>query len=104
VLHSRNEGAITAALDDSERSAEARASFLKFLRDRRPGVVSVTPAEVSITGDIAHQLFTVKFTWREGRIRRSDHSDYAVFRATAHHSYGKWTSSKPELTRPPESK
>ena len=104
VLHSRNESAITAALDDSERSAEARASFLKFLRDRRPGVASVTPAEVSITGDIAHQLFTVKFTWREGRIRRSDHSDYAVFRATAHHSYGKWTSSKPELTRPPESK
>jgi serine/threonine protein kinase len=104
VLRSRDERAITAALDDSERSAEGRAALLKFLRDRRPNVASVTPAEVAITGDIAHQLFTVKFTWREGRIRRSDHSDYAVFRATAQHAYNKWTSSKPELTRPPESK
>jgi hypothetical protein len=102
VLRARDEAAIAAALDDAEKSAESRSSFLKFMHERRPGVAAVTPADVSMEGDVAHQLFTVKFNWKEGRIRHSDHSDYAIFRATSRHAGGKWTAEKPEITKPPE--
>jgi hypothetical protein len=104
VLRSGDEAAIASALDEAERSAEPRASLLKFLHDRRPNVASVTPADISLTGDVAQQYFTVKFSWRQGRIRRSDHADYAVFRASSRHSGGKWTSEKPEVTKAPETK
>ncbi len=104
VLRSRDDAAIAAALGESDKSADARANFLKFAHDRRPEVASVTPAEVTLDGDAAHQYFTVKFFWREGRVRRSEHMDYSVFRATVRHYAGKWTADKPEITRPPESK
>jgi len=104
AVRSGDEAAITGALDGSERSAEARETLLKFLRSRSTNIESVTPADIAWSGDTAQQYFTVKFTWREGRIRRSTHSDYAVFRASARHSGSKWTSEKPEITRAPEAK
>jgi len=104
VVRSGDEAAITGALDGSERSAESRANLMKFLRAHSTNVESVTPADISWNGDTAQQYFTMKFTWREGRIRRSTHSDYAVFRASARHAGSKWTNEKPEITRAPEAK
>jgi hypothetical protein len=101
ALQSRDERALASMLSDSTESAEARDRLLAFMRDRQPIVASSAAGEISLDGDVVRRYVTANLMWREGRIRRTTHLDYAVFRIAARRTGNRWVSEKPVVTKAP---